>query len=66
MFEDCVKYSTHREIHRMNNHNVIGLHTPDPLNHLQEVLKKVEQSLLKQAVESELESRLVEHSSLKT
>ena len=41
-------------------------HTPEPLDPLQEVLNREEQALLNQAVESELESRLAEHSALKT
>ena len=50
----------------MDNHNVIGLHTPEPLDPLQEVLKRGAQALLMQAVESELVSRLAEYSELKT
>ena len=50
----------------MNNNNVIELHTPESLDSLQEVLKRWEQSLLRQVIETELESRLAKYSALKT
>ena len=49
----------------MNNDNAIGLHTLEQLDPLQEVLKRGAQALFSQAVESELESRLAEHFTLK-
>ena len=40
------------------------LYTPEPLDTLQEALKRGTQALLRKAVESELKSRLAQHSTL--
>ncbi|MDA9004034.1 IS256 family transposase [bacterium] len=50
----------------MTNDNISQLHKPEPIDHLQQVLKQGAQPLLAKAIEAEVEQRLDSHKSLVT